>query len=73
MPNHYQAYILAGNAFREQSKWDQALESYKHATKIDPNSVYAWQGIILTYERQGIKNHSDLLDAYKKVATFFEK
>lgn len=41
--------------------------------QIDGNQVYAWQGIISVYEKQNIKYHVDLLDAYKRVATHFEK
>jgi tetratricopeptide (TPR) repeat protein len=57
----------------EQGKWAQSIESYKKAAEIDPKQIYAWQGIILNYERQNIKQHKDLLDAYKRVATFYEK
>lgn len=49
------------------------MESYKKATKVDEKAVYAWQGIISVYEKQQIKQHTDLLDAYKRVATHFEK
>lgn len=73
VPDHYQANLFLGTALKEQGKWGQAIESYKKATEIDPGQAYAWQGIILTYEKQGDKTHSDLLDAYKKVASFYEK
>jgi len=64
--------LYLGTAFKETSKYQQSLEFYKKATEIDPSQIYAWQGIILVYEKQNIKNHPDLLDAYKRIATFYE-
>lgn len=72
-PDHYNANLMLGTAMREQGKSQQALEAYKKATTIEPETVYAWQGIISVHDKQGNKNHPDLLDAYKRVATFFEK
>lgn len=49
------------------------MEAYKKAVQVDGAQVYAWQGVISVYEKQNVKSHPDLLDAYKRVATHFEK
>ncbi|ODM98483.1 Tetratricopeptide repeat protein 37 [Orchesella cincta] len=72
-PENFQANLLLGTSFREQGKYQQALEAYKKAIQSDQTQVYGWQGVISVYEKQNIKSHPDLLDAYKRVATFFEK
>jgi len=71
--NNYYALVYLGAALLELGKTQQSLENYKKATQVDPKNILAWQGIIKFYEKQGIKCHSDLLDAYKVVATHYEK
>ncbi|CAL8143002.1 unnamed protein product [Orchesella dallaii] len=72
-PENFQANLLLGTSFREQGKYQQALEAYKKSIQADGSQVYGWQGVISVYEKQNIKSHPDLMDAYKRVATFFEK
>ncbi|WP_294618626.1 tetratricopeptide repeat protein [uncultured Bacteroides sp.] len=37
-PEKAEAYYLLGNAYRKQSNWQQALNNYRYAIDLDPDS-----------------------------------
>jgi len=46
-------YILEGQIFLSQSKFDKSLESFQKALKINPNDIYLQQSIGLNYYLSG--------------------
>jgi len=71
--NHYQALVLEGAALQQIGKATQSLACYKKAIGVNPKQVLAWQGIVSHYEKKGVKDHEDLIEAYKHISKHFEK
>ena len=71
-PKNYNALVLEGAALQHLDKWSQSLEAFKKAVSISPNSLVAHQGIVSHYEKRGITQHEDLLNAYKQIANYYE-
>src|SRR5690349_19796451 len=57
-------YIAAGNQFYTAKDYAKAVQYYKYATTLDPNSAAAYQGLGNSY--YGLGQRSDALAAYDK-------
>ena len=53
---HDEAYYLIGNAYRKQGNWQQALNNYRYAAEINPQSP----------ARQARQMVMDILNFYNK-------
>jgi tetratricopeptide (TPR) repeat protein len=69
---NYNALVLEGAALQNLGKLSQSLESFRKAAKSCPTSLLAWQGIVSNYEKRGINNHDDLVEAYSHISRFYE-
>ncbi len=58
-------FVRAGDTLRESS-WDEAMEYYKRALLLDPQSVGAWNGLGTAY--RSLAREDLALDAYARAA-----
>lgn len=56
IPDKDRAYYLLGNAYRKQGNWQQALNNYRHAIDLNPESP----------ARQARQMVMDILNFYNK-------
>jgi len=55
-PNLSMAYYNLGNKYRNQERWEQAIESYVQAMKIDRSNVSFWNNLAIALEGAGNRN-----------------
>ena len=59
-PRKDEAYYLRGNAYRKQGNWQQALNNYRYATDLNPDSparqAYAMVMDILNFYHKDMYN-----------------
>ncbi|MBD3183799.1 efflux RND transporter periplasmic adaptor subunit [Candidatus Poribacteria bacterium] len=74
-----------GNAYVEEKKYDQAIETYNRAISIDPKMAKAYYNLAGVYSKQdnhqlaienykkAISNQENLQEAYQKLAEIYRK
>lgn len=51
---YYESYLIKGNNYLNQGKYDNAIENYKKVPSVNPNFNYARQYIAIAYYNKGI-------------------
>ncbi|MEZ4980837.1 MAG: tetratricopeptide repeat protein [Saprospiraceae bacterium] len=52
-PNYKNAYLLLGNAYNYLKEYDNSIQMYQAALKIDPNYQDAQKNMLITYRDAG--------------------
>ena len=64
-PDYAEAYLNIGTVFQDQSKLEEAIESYKKAISIKPDYAEAYLNIGTVFKDQG-KLDEEAIEAYNK-------
>lgn len=59
-----------GRVYSAQSKYDQAVNEYRSAIRIDSGLVYAYNSMGIAY--MNLKQYNDAVTAFKKAASLYE-
>ncbi|OQO01535.1 hypothetical protein B0A48_12570 [Cryoendolithus antarcticus] len=65
---NYNARLLLGRAYEKSGKPEDAINTYRAATKSKPDDVQAWLGLCSVLQTQGEKSVDDYIDAAVHVA-----
>ncbi|KAF7547778.1 hypothetical protein G7046_g8902 [Stylonectria norvegica] len=70
-PKSYQGHIFLAFALDKKDELDEAETVYLSATRLRPQDLQAWQGLVKLYEKQGAKKLVDYQQAVINLAQIY--